>query len=53
MIVFVDVARSTSAFVALGLGPRAYTLRRPNAVGAPARVGARLKAAHDQEEEQP
>jgi hypothetical protein len=42
-----------SVEVALGLGPRAYPLWRPNAVGAPPRVGARLKAAHDKEEEQP
>ncbi len=34
--------------VARGLDPRAYPSGRPDGVWAPARVGARVKPAHDE-----
>jgi hypothetical protein len=34
--------------VARGFIPRAYPLRRPNAVGAPVRVDVRNESAHDE-----
>jgi hypothetical protein len=40
------VARGETV-VTRGLDPRAFPLRRPDAVAAPQRVDARHKAAHD------
>jgi precorrin-3B synthase len=42
-----EIVRAIEQAVARGLDPRAYPVGRPNVVGAPGRVDARHKAAHD------
>jgi precorrin-3B synthase len=44
-----SIARALSTAVSRGLDPRAYPVERPVGVGAPPRVDARVKPAHDEE----